>query len=510
MSPALAEKQRAVAAVAGLQPPALWRFFAELSQIPRPSKHEERVLEWVKAFANERSLNYRQDTVGNLVIYRSGSGGGEGAPAVVIQGHLDMVTEKNSNVEHDFFADGLTLRRTEDDAWLMASGTTLGADNGIGVCAALALLDAPQSTKLPPLECLFTVDEETGLTGAFQLDASMLSGRTMLNLDTEDWPEIFIGCAGGGDSRLSLPVAFAPVPVGAAAFQVTVTGLMGGHSGLNINEGRGNAVVFAARAADAIVAGVPGARLAAIVGGDKRNAIPREASATLTVPAEDADKVGALASDVYNALTAEYGALESDLALRWAPVQQVPDQALEPADAAKVLALLLTLPHGVMKYSHTVPGLVETSSNLAAVRCELGEANVPGAECAITCSSRSSLMPALEAVRSSIAKLAGLVGARLEQEDAYPGWQPDPSSAVLQLTREVLHEITGAPPKVGAIHAGLECGILGAKVPGMDMVSYGPTIRGAHSPEERVEVATVAPFWEATLRLLGRLADRRT
>ncbi|CAL5222920.1 g5353 [Coccomyxa viridis] len=508
--------------LAGLEPANVWGFFNELTKIPRPSKHEEKVLKWLKAFADERSLAWQQDAVGNLVIKRTGSGGGERAPAVVIQarqpllacyagaGHVDMVTEKNNDVNHDFFNDPLRLR--SDGSWLKADGTTLGADNGIGVATALALLDLPNSVEypLPPLECLFTVDEETGLTGAFDLDPSLLTGKTLLNLDTEDWGEIFIGCAGGGDSMITLPVQHESLDASSAdAYTITVSGLMGGHSGLNIAEDRGNAVQFVARLANAVLKAAPESRLARIAGGDKRNAIAREATVDLVVPVNGASAAAEAVNRYSQALKQEYGALEQqlDVAVTQSK-EQVPKQVLSAASAERLLTLLLTLPHGVQKFSHTVPGLVETSTNLASVKPDSTDNSAPGAY-KINCSTRSSLSPALEHVRDSIARLSRLVGATIEQDTAYPGWAPNPGSAVVKLAQEVLTEVTGHEAKVGAIHAGLECGIILEKVPGMDAVSYGPTIKGAHSPDERVEIATVAPFWQATLKILGKLASAK-
>ncbi|KAG2427342.1 hypothetical protein HXX76_012536 [Chlamydomonas incerta] len=535
------------AAVAGLQPPALWQFFAQLTQIPRPSKHEARVLQYLKDFADARRLAWRQDGAGNLVICRPGSGGGEAAPSVVIQGHVDMVCEKDPALSgFDFAAHPLTLRREGD--WVKACGTTLGADNGIGVAAALALLDLPAAAKLPPLECLFTVDEETGLTGAFQIAPDLVAGRTMINLDTEDWGEVFIGCAGGGDSTLVLEVGLQPPPASPhmAAYELSVGGLLGGHSGLHIAEGRANAVQLLARALAAVGAAAaaepaaaegagasgsgvePGWRLVSASGGDKRNAIARDARAVILVSDARREAVEAAVSDLQQQLAVEYGRLEGGLALRLTPVPQHqeegqgqgPLQVVAPADVARLLALLRGLPHGPLKFSHAVPGLVETSSNLASLKdgadLPAGEpgAGPPGrpgaARYVVTCTTRSSLTPALEATRDVIAGLAHLAGCTaLHRKPAYPGWQPDPASPVLQLTLDAYRELTGSEAKVSAIHAGLECGILQQRFRGLDCVSIGPTIKGAHSPDEAVQVSTVAPFWELTLRLLQRLADVR-
>ncbi|GAB4815754.1 hypothetical protein N2152v2_002800 [Parachlorella kessleri] len=496
-----------VPALEGLEPEALWRYFGALTQLPRPSKHEGRVLEWLKAFASERGLQYRQDKVGNIVIKRPGSGGGEQAPPVVIQGHVDMVCEKNASVDHDFHTDPLRLLREGD--WVKADGTTLGSDNGIGVACALALLDLPPTAKLPPLECLFTVDEETGLTGAFGLDGSMLSGLTMLNIDTEDWGDIFIGCAGGGDSMITLRLPTQAVPGGSQLLEVAVEGLMGGHSGINIQEDRGNAVRMAASVVDELLAAVHGARLCSMQGGDKRNAIPRECTAIVAVPAAKVDRAHQLVSQRGGLLLAEYGHLEKTLHVDLRPVQPdaAPQEALSPEGADRLLTLLLTLPHGVLKNSHAVPGLVETSTNLASVRPK--GAGAGWAEFAVQCSTRSSMMAPLEHYRAVIRRIANLCGGTVEQDEAYPGWAPNPASEVVELARQAIKGVTGREPEIKAIHAGLECGIIGEKVPGIDSVSYGPTIRGAHSPDERVQVSTVEPFYQATLRILESLADKR-
>ncbi|KAL4434503.1 hypothetical protein ABPG75_000944 [Micractinium tetrahymenae] len=501
------------AALQGLQPEALWRFFGELSKIPRPSKHEGRVLDWLKSFADERGLEWQQDSVGNIVIRRPGSGGGEAAPPVIVQGHIDMVCEKNADVAHNFMADAIRLVRKGD--WIAADGTTLGSDNGIGVCAALALLDLPQSEELPALECLFTVDEETGLTGAFQLDGTMLHGRTMLNLDTEDWGDVFIGCAGGGDSVLRLSLEQEEVPAGYTALDIQVKGLLGGHSGINIHEDRGNAVRMAAATVEAGLAAVPAARLVDVRGGDKRNAIPRECSTTLAVPTAQVPTASDAVGRRFASFQQEYGLKEPGLSIMAAPAAAPPAACLAPAAAQQLVDLLLSLPHGVIKHSHAVEGLVETSTNLASIKplaakvAAGGAGGSPKAAFAVQCSTRSSLMPALEQVRSTIMRIGRLCGAEVEQDDAYPGWAPDPSSAIVKLTADTIGRITGKAPEVKAIHAGLECGIIGEKLPGLDCVSFGPTITGAHSPDEQVRISTVQHFWHATLDILHQLARRR-
>lgn len=419
-----------------------------------------------------------------------------------------------------------------DGDTLKAKNTTLGADNGIGVAAALALLDAPSHTPLPPLQALFTVDEETGLTGAFGLDAAALglTARTMLNLDTEDWGEIFIGCAGGGDTVITLPVQ-RDEAAGASSttrrLLLHVSGLAGGHSGLAIGDGRGNALKLAARLATAASGAAPGLRIVTAAGGDKRNAIPRDCVIVVAVPDNEADAALSAAAAEAASLAVEYGAgqpTQDDAALApgaepgldaGAVVVEGADARLpagatdlpplSAASSAALLTLLTALPHGVVKMSAAVPGLVETSTNLAAIKPDASASTFT-----IQTSTRSSHGPALEAVRRSIRALAAATGATASADEAYPGWAPAPSSPVLELTRAAIAKVIGRPPAVKCIHAGLECGILGGKIEGdVDCVSFGPTITGAHTPDEACAISTVAPFWTALLDLMATLAARK-
>ena len=494
----------AQATTAGYRPAALWACFEALTRIPRPSKHEGAVTAFLEGFAEARGLAHSKDAVGNLVVRRPGSGGGEGAPAVVIQGHVDMVCEKNSDTVFDFFKDALVLKE-DPPGWLRAEGTTLGADNGMGVATAMALLDCDQTVKLPPLECLFTVDEETGLTGAFGLDGSLVTGKTLLNLDTEEWGALYIGCAGGGESELFLrDPKMEPVPEGHASLNVVLKGLRGGHSGCDIHNYRGNALVLLARAVAAVRARCPGGRLASLLGGDKHNAIPREAFATLTVPEGDLGAAREVLEGQLAAFKEEYGREEPGLELSAENATGPAGGVLPEAGAAGFLDLITLLPYGPMKMSHAVEGLVETSSNIASVK--LLE---DGRSLEIVCSTRSSLSGALEAVRAKINTAGRLCGFDVKQDPAYPGWNPNPGSEVVALAKEVLGGMTGKEPEVLAIHAGLECGIIGEKCPGTDMVSYGPTICNPHTPQETVKIETVEPFFDLTLKLLQRLAERK-
>ncbi len=483
--------------VDGLKPKLLWKHFEDITKIPRPSKHEEQILEYLKNFAKERNLEMREDSTGNIVILRPGSEGGENAPTVIIQSHVDMVCEKNRDSNHDFMKDSLKLYI--EDGWLSADGTTLGADNGIGVAASMALLDMPDTIELPPLECLFTVDEETGLTGAFALNGEIIKGRTMLNLDTEDWGEICIGCAGGGDSSIDLPIEYQKAPSDFFSFQLSVEGLRGGHSGVDIHEERGNAVVFLSSILNALQG--TDCRLVSIQGGDKHNAIPREAFATILISPESVSEIQTIVASREKSLDKEFGSVEKNLKVILSGLEDSPNETLTKESQTRIIGLLRTLPHGVLKYSHEVEDLVETSNNLASVKTNGGKINV-------ICSTRSSIADALESQRERIAIMANAYDAKIEQGDSYPGWAPNVNSPILETTSKIYSEILGRKPNICAIHAGLECGVIGEKVEEMDMISFGPTIKGAHSPDERVEISSVNKFWNLLLKILRKLSEK--
>ncbi len=482
--------------VDGLKPEILWKHFENITKIPRPSKHEEKILQFLKDFANERNLETREDSTGNIVILRPGSSGGENAPTIIIQSHVDMVCEKNRDSNHDFMNEPLDLYIEE--GWLKAKGTTLGADNGIGVAAALSLLDMPNDTALPPLECLFTVDEETGLTGAFALNGEIIKGRTMLNLDTEDWGEICIGCAGGGDSSINLPIKHQEAPSDFLSFQLSVDGLQGGHSGVDIHEERGNAIVFLSSVLDALNRDTD-TRLVSLEGGDKHNAIPREAFATILLSPEAVSDAQIIVSKKENAFKKEFGSLETNMRVRLSGLNNSPKDTLNKESQRKLIHLLRILPHGVLKYSHDVKGLVETSNNLASVKIRNDMYN-------IICSTRSSIAEALDFQRERISIMANSYEALIEQEEPYPGWAPNLNSPILDITTTIYSEMLDEKPNICAIHAGLECGVIGEKVNNMDMISFGPTIKGPHSPDERVEIYSVDKFWNLLLKILEELS----
>lgn len=495
-----------------LAPQPIFQYFEQLAQLPRPSKHEGRVLSWLREFAHSRQLKVAQDTKGNLVIYKPGQAGGEAAPPVILQGHVDMVCEANSGSAHDFTSDPISLVVEGD--WLKAAGTTLGADNGVGVAAILAVLDMDASVPCPPIEALFTVEEEIGLVGASALDASMLSGKTLLNLDSEDWGIIFMGCAGAGESALTLSVDLEPLgqrdETALVPMVLSVSGLAGGHSGLQISQGLGNAVQMMAGALEALVLTVPGTRLVQLRGGDKRNAIPREATADVLLPKDQlAAAKEAMASRLAQ-MREVYGSVEPELLLQLveAALPQLPDAVVTNQGVHDLIGLLIALPHGPVRLSPAMEGLVETSNNVASIKP--GIASDGKASYSIIVTTRSSFPAALAVERRRIAALARMAGAKVEQPADYAGWAPNPSSPLLAMTKDAVRKVYGREPRVTAIHAGLECGVLGSVLGGdVDMVSFGPTILGAHSPSERLEVSTVQPFWEATLMLLAELAKKR-
>jgi dipeptidase D len=417
---------------------------------------------------------------------------------VIIQGHLDMVCEKNSDVDFDFMKDPIDVR--VDGDWVKANGTTLGADNGIGVATAMAAADDPEVVH-GPLEILCTIDEETGLTGAKALDASIVSGRVMLNLDTEEDGAVYFGCAGGGDTITTLKVARRRGSLGSVPVKIAVKGLKGGHSGLNIIENRGNAVKMVTRILLAAIERGLEIDLVSLDGGSKHNAIPREAFAACRVPKSSLDALQEVVDSCKTEFDAEFGSIDPDLVV----VVEQPDDSEEMRHVFnqhardRLLHLLRTLPHGILSMSREVEGLVETSNNLAIVTTTKDRVEV-------TTSTRSSVMPALDAAREQIRSAADLAGGEVEEEEAYPGWKPNPDSAIVKKTVEVYEELFGKRPPLKAIHAGLECGLLIDKLPGLDAVSIGPEIRNAHSPDEMVQISSVQRFYEHVKALLKALA----
>ena len=479
----------------GLEPALLFSHFEAFTRIPRCSRNEAGASRHVKQWASEQRFQVAEDRLGNLVVKVPGSAGKEGAPTVVIQGHLDMVGEKDSDSPHNFHTDPIPVKREGD--WLRAQGTTLGADNGVGLAAAMAVAEDPEAVH-GPLELLFTIDEETGLTGAQGLEPGFVSGKTMLNLDSEEEGAVYVGCAGGTDTDMTLPLERSGEG-GGDKFQVTLAGFRGGHSGLDINTGRGNAVQALAWYL-ARLRGEADFGLVAMNGGDKHNAIPREARATVVLDPAGLGAARALISSFCEELKAMYGRTDPGFTLTMEGVEGS-DAPLTQASRDTLLELVLALPHGVLAMSQEVDGLVETSTNLAVLKVDQEAAHLQE-------SSRSSVMPALANVQQGLFSLAWLAGAEAHSDGGYPGWQPDLDSPVLGMIKAVHTRLFGAEPEVKAIHAGLECGIIGEKMGGMDMISFGPQIENPHSPSEQVKISTLGPFYDLLKGLLAELASQ--
>lgn len=483
--------------VSQLEPQAVWQAFDRILTIPRGSKNEEGMRSYVREVAAAAGLAVAADAAGNLVVKKPASAGAERAATVVLQSHLDMVAEKNSDVVFDFTRDAIQPRRVGD--FLHATGTTLGADNGIGVAAMLAVA-AARDLVHPPLELLFTIDEETGLTGAAGLDPGLLTGRKLLNLDTEEEYALYVGCAGGAGTDLAIPLETMFGADGYEAVEIRLSGFKGGHSGVDIHLQRGNAISLLARALDALLPRY-GFELVRVEGGNMHNAIPREAKALVRIARAERAKLAAALDDQAAVFGAELRGIEEGIRFEVATADaaSVPAEVLAEGTTKRVLALLVALPHGVLAMSHDIPGLVETSTNLAKLRTD-------GAVLRIHQSNRSSVQSALRATQARIAAFAELAGGEAVQSEGYPGWKPELASPLLATLKKVHAETFGREPEVKAIHAGLECGLIGEKFPGMDMISFGPQIEFPHSPDERVLIPSVGRFWQLLQATLTALA----
>lgn len=476
----------------GLKPEKVFEIFGEILSVPRPSKHEERMTKFLMDWAEKRSLEHERDEVGNVIIRKGASKGMENKAWVCLQSHMDMVCEKNGDKVFDFMKDPIEAQIVNQ--WLMAKGTTLGADDGIGIATALAILDS-EDIEHGPIECLFTVDEETGLSGANALSPNLLKSRILLNLDSEDEGEMFIGCAGGVDTLAKLPFEKEETPQG-AYFRISVKGLKGGHSGDDINKGLGCANKLLNRIlweADKEM----DMRLSCFNGGNLRNAIAREAYADVVIMEQESEDLKRLVEKFGEELRYEFRSTEPNLQIRIEKVAK-PAFVVDMLSQDNLLNVLYACPHGVLAMSREIPGFVETSTNLASVKTE-------ETHFFITTSQRSSVESAKEAAASKVESCFLLAGADVEHSDGYPGWAPNTDSHVLKVAVESYKKLFGKEPVVRAIHAGLECGLIGEKYKDMDMISFGPTLRGVHSPEERLEIATVELFWRHTLEILKNI-----
>jgi len=477
-----------------LRPSGLWKHFAKILTIPHCSGSEKAIGDYVVSVARGLKLEVKRDKVGNVIVRKAASAGHESAPGVILQGHLDMVCEKNSDVVHDFCHDPIEAEIKGD--WVHARGTTLGADNGIGVASCLAIME-DDSLIHGPLECVFTVDEETGLTGANNIQKGSLKGTRLLNLDSEEEGTFTIGCAGGADSELAFPLARKKTAA-KNVYRLKISGLHGGHSGIDINQGRGNAIKLLARMLKE-AQGAGGFELVGLEGGSKRNAIPREAWAFLACAPAKLKAVSASFKKSFEKIKIEYKAVEGDAKYSFEPAEETKSFALTADCQRGLLNYLMAIPHGVIAMHPEIKGLVETSTNLAIIRTARAKAE-------IVCSTRSSIASALEATRLVLKSVTEMAGARINAKPGYPGWMPNLQSPLLEVMKGLYKKEFGAAPAVVAIHAGLECGILGEKFPGLDMISFGPTMEHPHSPDERVNIASVEKFWQFMISVLAAMA----
>ena len=476
-------------AIDGLKPAGLWKYFAELSKIPRPSKHEAAAAAFVVATAKKMGLECAQDPAGTVVVRKPASPALEQKPMVCLQGHLDMVPEKRPDKKHDFLKDPITLVRKGN--MMMADGTTLGADNGVAVATSLAIM-ADKSLVHGPLEFLFTTDEETGLTGAHNLQPGFLKSKTLLNLDSEEEGALYVGCSGGRDTMGTWALDTEAAPAGTVGLEIKVGGLRGGHSGLEIDKGRGNAIKILNRVL--VQLGALGARLARIDGGNKRNAIPRDAVALVFVPKKNLDAAKAAVAEMNATCRAELSSVEPTLEVSAAAFKGR-CKVVKKGVQKKLTMALAGLPHGVIKMSADIPGLVETSTNLGVI-------TTSKKDIAVSTSQRSSVASEIGEIADSVRAVFELGGATVTGSDGYPGWKPNLDSPVLKTAIATYKQLYGKEPEVKAVHAGLECGIIGEKYPGMDMVSFGPTLEGVHSPDEKIYIDTVEKYWDFLMAIL--------
>ncbi len=482
--------------ILNLKPALLWKNFYNLTQIPRPSKHEDKVQDFLVQFGKNLGLETIKDEVGNVIISKPATPGMENRKGVVLQGHMDMVPQKNNDTQHDFEKDPIVTYI--DNGWVKARGTTLGADNGLGVAAAMAVLES-KDIQHGPVEAFITTDEETGMTGAMGIKPGVLKGDILLNLDTEEEGELYIGCAGGTNGNFSFTFKPAGVPAAVEAFRLTITGLKGGHSGVDIHLERGNSIKVLTRV---LWEGSKhfGLRLASLEGGSLRNAIPREGSALIVIPVEFKDAFIAAVADLEKIIRKELSAVEPTMKIFLTPAQK-PDSLIDEVSQRNIINALYACPNGVIRMSNEMPGLVETSINIGVLKTEnnmvLGQTLL-----------RSSVDSAKLDLQNMVDAVFTMAGADITMDGEYPGWKPDPDSAILKLMLDLYKKMFGKEPMVKAIHAGLECGILGGPYPNWDMISVGPTIVSPHSPDEKTEIESVRKFWDYLVETLKNIPQK--
>jgi len=482
--------------IQGLNPELIWKRFYEITRVPRPSKKEEKIREHLRSFFKGQNISFKEDKTGNIIAQVPATLGYKNSPTVILQGHVDMVCEKNKETKHDFDKDPIEIKR--EDGWITAMGTTLGSDNGIGVSAALAVVN-DQEVIHGPIEILLTVDEETGMTGANYLDPEMLKGRVLLNMDSEEDGAFYVGCSGGVDTIASFALKTVNIPSGYSPYEIMVTGLKGGHSGLDINQGRANAIKLMGRILDFI--SDTNYHLASISGGSLRNAIPRECDVVIAIKNDQESEFEKKLEEYEKKLLNEFKKSDSGLKVLIRKSGKKPRKVFSTKLKKNMINLLLAMPHGVIAMSQDIPDLVETSTNLAVISTERNRIT-------ISTSQRSSIESARDYIASSVKAVLELAGGKVTLSDGYPGWKPDMDSAILKTSREVFRNLFNKDPEIKAVHAGLECGLLGARIPELDMISFGPTIQGAHSPDERVNIETVGKFYDLLKGILGRIAEQ--
>jgi dipeptidase D len=474
-----------------LKPTIVWEHFNDILQVPRPSKKEEKIIDFLMEFGKKHGLETQRDEIGNVLITKPATAGKESVKTIIMQSHIDMVCEKNSDVEHDF--DNDPIKAFVDGDWVSAEGTTLGADDGIGMAAQMAVLTAT-NLEHGPIECLFTVDEETGLTGAFALQPGFLSGKTLINLDSEDEGELFIGCAGGKDTVANFKFKREKLPTKFQALKISITGLKGGHSGDEIHKGLGNSNKIMTRLLWDATQNFK-IRLSMFDGGNLRNAIPREAFAEIAVAAKYREDFDAYFNSFVERIKFELAITEPDLKIEISEAE-FPAYVIDKKTQRNLLRALYAVPHGVIEMSQRMPGMVETSTNLASVKFK-GKNYIE-----VTTSQRSDIESGKDYVSSMVMNVFKLAGAKARHTDGYPGWAPNPDSEILRTTEAAYKKLFGVDPIVRSIHAGLECGLFLEKYPDMDMISFGPTLRMVHSPDEKINIETVQKFWDLLAEVL--------
>lgn len=475
-----------------LDPKGLWSNFSKLNAVPRPSKKEERVIEFMMDFGKSLGLETVKDAIGNVIIKKPASPGMENAKTVIMQSHLDMVHQKNNDTEFDFLNQGIEM--VVDNDWVKAKGTTLGADNGIGVAAIMAVLESKDIVH-PAIEALFTIDEETGMTGAMELDGSLLDGEILLNLDTEDDDELSIGCAGGIDTNTNVQLKTEDVNSGSSVIRIEIKGLLGGHSGMDIDKGRGNANKLMNRLLFELSL-LMDYQLISIDGGSLRNAIPRESITEIAVG--DVSEFKSHFDKIATEIKDEFKAVEPGMVMQFNDLDGSATKALTQGDRDRLIHAIYSVHNGVFRMSPDIEGLVEASSSLARVILKGGSFETQSLQ-------RSSVESSKRDVANTVAAPFRALGAEVVQNGDYPGWQPNPDSEILKLMENLYREKFNEEPNVKACHAGLECGILSKHLPGVDMISFGPNIRAAHSPDEKVQISSVQKFWDYLMDVLQKI-----